>query len=72
MEVRPDRENKTQFFPSIGHVDTAIWMHNMDVNFLRRKDLTTITQECNNPGGNTLKKNSSCPATYNSSQNYPS
>ena len=30
--VRPDRENETQFFPSSGRVDTAIWMHYMDAN----------------------------------------
>ena len=32
MEVRPDRLNKTQFFPSSGRVDTAIWMHYTDAN----------------------------------------
>ena len=32
MEVRPDRWNKTQFFPSSGRVDTAIWMHYMYTN----------------------------------------
>ena len=26
MEVRPDQWNKTQFFPSSGHVDTTTWM----------------------------------------------
>ena len=32
MEVRPDRQNKTQFLPSSGRVDTTIWMHYMDAN----------------------------------------
>ena len=32
MEVRPDRWNETQFFPSGGRIDTAIWMHYMDAN----------------------------------------
>ena len=32
MEVRPNRQNETQFLPSRGGVDTAIWMHNMDAN----------------------------------------
>ena len=32
MEVRPDRLNETQFLPSSGRVDTAIWMHYMDAN----------------------------------------
>ena len=32
MEVRPDRLNKTQFFPSSGRVDIALWMHYMDAN----------------------------------------
>ena len=32
MEVRPDRWNKTQFFPIRGWVDIAIWMHYMDTN----------------------------------------
>ena len=27
MEVRPDRENETQFLPTSGRIDTAIWMH---------------------------------------------
>ena len=32
MEVRPDHSNKTQFLPSSGRLDTAIWMHYMDAN----------------------------------------
>ena len=32
MEFRPDRWNKTQFLPSSGRVDTAVWMHYMDAN----------------------------------------
>ena len=32
MEVRPDRQNKTQFLPSSGRVNTAIWMHYMGAN----------------------------------------
>ena len=32
MEVRPDRQNETQFLPSSGRVDTAIWIHYMDAN----------------------------------------
>ena len=32
MEVRPDRKNETQFLPSSGRVDTAIWMHYLDAN----------------------------------------
>ena len=32
MEVRPDRQNETQFLPSSGRVDTAIWMHYLDAN----------------------------------------
>ena len=32
MEVRPDRWNKTQFLPSSGRVDTAVWMHYLDAN----------------------------------------
>ena len=27
MEVRPDWWNKMQFFPSTGHINTAVWMH---------------------------------------------
>ena len=59
------------FFPSIGRVDTAIWMHHMGANYVWRKSLTATTQECcklywTSPGGNT-PQNSSCTATY-----YPS
>ena len=32
IEVRPDRENKTQFLPSSDRVDTAVWMQYMDAN----------------------------------------
>ena len=32
MEIRPDRQNETQFLPSCGHVDTAVWMHHLDTN----------------------------------------
>ena len=30
MEIRPNRYTKTQFLPSSGRIDTAIWMHHMD------------------------------------------
>ena len=29
---RPDRLNETQFLPSRGCIDTAVWMHCMDAN----------------------------------------
>ena len=32
MEVGPDRLNETQFLPSGGRVNTAIWMHHMDAD----------------------------------------
>ena len=32
MDVRPDRRNETQFLPSSGRVDTAVWMHYLDAN----------------------------------------
>ena len=32
MEVRPDRLNETQFFPSSGRVNTAIWMRYLAAN----------------------------------------
>ena len=32
MEIRPDRKNETQFLPSSGRVDTAVWMHYLDAN----------------------------------------
>ena len=32
MEIRPDRWNETQFLPGSGRVDTAVWMHYLDVN----------------------------------------
>ena len=32
MEIRPDRENETQFLPGSCRIDTAIWMHDMDAN----------------------------------------
>ena len=32
MEIRPDRYNETQFLPSSGCVDTAIWMLYLDAN----------------------------------------
>ena len=32
MEVRPVRLDKTQFFPSSGRVDTAIWVYHVDAN----------------------------------------
>ena len=32
MEIRPNRENETQFLPGSGHIDTAIWLHYMDAN----------------------------------------
>ena len=34
MEIRPGRWNKTQFFPSGDRVDTGVWMHYMDVNYI--------------------------------------
>ena len=32
MEIRPNRSNETQFLPGSGRIDTAIWMHYMDLN----------------------------------------
>ena len=32
MEVRPDRQNETQFLQSSGRIDTAIWIHYLDAN----------------------------------------
>ena len=32
MEIRPNRQNETQFLPGSGHIDTAIWLHYMDAN----------------------------------------
>ena len=32
MEIRPNRQNETQFNPGSGRIDTAIWMHYMDAN----------------------------------------
>ena len=32
MEVRPDRQNETQFLPSNDRANTAIWMHYMVAN----------------------------------------
>ena len=32
MEIRPNRQNETQFFPGSGRIDTAVWMHYMDAN----------------------------------------
>ena len=32
MEVRPNRLNETQFFPSSGWKDIAVWIHYMDGN----------------------------------------
>ena len=57
------------FFPSSGCVDTAIWMHHIEV---WRKTLTAITQECceqywTSPEGST-QQNGSCTATYHSSR----
>ena len=37
MEVRPDRENETQFLPGSGRVDTAVWMHYLDSNKTARE-----------------------------------
>ena len=39
MEVIPDRQNKTQFFPSSCRVNTAVWMHYMDANKTMEKKL---------------------------------
>ena len=67
MEVRPDRQNETQFLPSSGRVDTAIWMHFMDANKTDgEKALTAITQECckqfwTSPGGN-IPQSTKCTA----------
>ena len=30
MEIRPDRQNETQFLPGSGRVDTTVWMHYLD------------------------------------------
>ena len=32
MEIRLNRQNETQLLPGSGHIDTAIWMHNLDFN----------------------------------------
>ena len=32
MEVKLYQQNKSQFLPNNGRVDTAIWMHHMDAN----------------------------------------
>ena len=32
MEIRPDRQNETQFLPGSGRVDTAVWMLPLDAN----------------------------------------
>ena len=32
IPIESDRWNETQFLPSSGRVDTAIWMHYMDAN----------------------------------------
>ena len=32
MEIRPNRQNETQFLPGSGHIDAAIWVHYMDSN----------------------------------------
>ena len=32
MEIRPDRENETQFLPDSCRIDTAVWMHFLDGN----------------------------------------
>ena len=32
LSVRSDFQNETQFLPGSGHIDTAIWMHYMDIN----------------------------------------
>ena len=32
MEIRSDWSNETQFLPGIGHVNTAVWMHHLDVD----------------------------------------
>ena len=66
IEVRADRKNKTQFFPSSGHIDSAwTWLN------VWRKTLTATTQECyeqcwTSPRDST-PQSSSCTATYHSS-----
>ena len=56
---------KSSFFQGSGRIDTAIWMHYVDVNYnVWRKSLTVIIQECcdpywTSPGGN-IAQNSSC------------
>ena len=35
MEVRPIRKNKALFFfPSVGRVNTIVWMHHMDADYV--------------------------------------
>ena len=34
MEVRSDRQNKTQFLPSCSRIGIALWMHYMDANLM--------------------------------------
>ena len=38
MEVRPDWWNETQFLPSSGHVDTAVWMYHLDASKTAQKE----------------------------------
>ena len=32
MEIRPNRQNETQFLPGSGHIDTAIRLYYMNAN----------------------------------------
>ena len=32
MKIRPNQQNEMPFLPGSGHINTAIWVHNMDSN----------------------------------------
>ena len=61
-------DKKTQFLPSSGRVDTAIWMHYLDANKTAGEEARRQLQECSNhnwtnPRGNILK-GTNYTATY--------
>ena len=69
IEVRPDRLNKTQFFPRSGRVDTAIWMHYIDANkkYWEKASLQLHKNAASNIEkflATTIPENSSCATTY--------
>ena len=64
---------QTQFLPSSGHVDTAVWMHYLDANQTNGEKAwgqlhkNAEGQYWTSPGGNT-QQSSSYTATYHPSQ----